>query len=209
MKPGPFRLNKEDAATKLAQGGVLILPTDTIVGLHCRADLAQAVARIKSLKARDAERPLLLLASGLDQVALLADSLSAAQASFCRACWPGPFTLVLRARYDIPVHLTAGLATVAIRIPAWDSLRDLIELVGYPLVSTSANCSGEPPCEDLQQAADLFGEGVDGIWQEKPDVPTNQAASRPSALIDISTWPPRILRSGPLPAPDWEPVGGS
>lgn len=209
MNPGPLWLNKQDAAAKLARGGVLLLATDTVVGLHCRADMASAVARIQSLKARNAAQPLLLLAGGQDQVQLVAEPLSEVQAAYCRRCWPGPFTLILKARADLAVHLDAGGDTVAVRIPAWADLRNLIELVGFPLVSTSANRAGEPPCGNLQQAAALFGGSVDGIWDGKCGGSDDHVPDRPSALIDISTWPPRILRQGPRPTPEWDPVSGS
>ena len=79
----------------LADGAVVLLPTDTLPGFHCRADRADAVARIVALKGRDARRPLLLLCASAEQAFGLAGRLSPEVRDYARRCWPGPFTLIL------------------------------------------------------------------------------------------------------------------
>ena len=107
------------AARLLAAGGVVLLATDTLPGLHCRADDGGALARLLAIKARDPRKPLLLLCADATQALGLAMPLSGPVAAYARRCWPGPHTLVLprgdagdyqrKARRDSPVFPTTTL----------------------------------------------------------------------------------------------------
>jgi L-threonylcarbamoyladenylate synthase len=196
-------LTFEDAAGILKSGGVLLMGTDTLPGFHCRADLPEAVVRIIALKGRPAEKSLLLVAGSMDQVALVAGTLDSRQEAFCRCCWPGPFSLILPAGGNLAPEVPGPDATVAVRVPDLPSLCDLVLVVGFPLVSTSANHSGEPPLESLEAAHHAFGKQIDGVWQpieKETDMQENVGAG-PSALIDLTVWPFRQLRSGPRNPP--------
>lgn len=202
-------LDGQAAAALLRSGGVLLLDTDTLPGLHARADRQDAVARIAGLKSRPRGQPLLVLASGWEDVGRLVPALDVRREEYCRRCWPGPFSLILPARFDLPPGLV-GQGTVAIRIPALAALRDLIRSAGFPLVSTSANRSGQPPCPDLATAAAAFTAEVDGVWtwREGLQGPPLAPGPAPSALIDLSGWPPVVRRSGPQLPPGWQPAQG-
>lgn len=118
-----------------------------------------------------------------------------------RDCWPGPFSLILPACPDVPKIVTAGGATVAIRVPRLKPLRHLILHAGFPIVSTSANISGRPTTPDPAEAAALFGEGIDGWWAA---LGQPKAGGKASAVVDLTVWPPRTLREGPEPwRDDW------
>ena len=195
-----------EVAAALKLGEVLLMPTDTLPGLHCRADRPEAVARIAALKERSAGKPFLLLAASLMQVETLTqiDALTAPSSQRVRAyvdrCWPGPHTLILPAALDLPLSITGGASGIALRIPAVAPLRDVISTVAAPLVSTSANRRGAPAATELTAAAHEFAPEVDAIWQPHPaDWPTITAV--PSSLIDLRVWPPRILRQGSEPPP--------
>lgn len=199
-------LSGQAAGAILRAGGVLLLDTDTVPGLHARSDCPSAVSRILDLKGRPDDRPLLLLAAGWRQAAALAGPLDARQRGYCRRCWPGPFSLILPARAGLPAAAAAA-GTVAVRIPAVPALRRLIRAVGCPLVSTSANRSGRLPCADLASAVRQFGSLVDGAWTWRTgaaggDADDAGAGSAPSALIDLTVRPFAVRRQGPLPAPD-------
>ncbi|MHB8080537.1 MAG: L-threonylcarbamoyladenylate synthase, partial [Candidatus Krumholzibacteriia bacterium] len=184
-----------EAARLLAGGGVVLLPTDTLPGLHCRADAAPALARLQALKGRDPARPLLLLCADEAQAFALAAPLDAVVTAYARRCWPGPFTLVLPRGPAAPVAVCGAGGTVACRVPAPPALRALVRAAGGPLVSTSANRSGEPPCATLEAAVALLGGQVDAVlagWLPEAVPPPG-----PSALIDLAGWPPRLLRPGP------------
>ncbi len=195
-----------EAARLLAGGGVVLLPTDTLPGLHCRADAAAAVARLQALKGRDPARPLLLLCADAEQALGLAAPLAAAALAYARRCWPGPFTLVLPRGAAAPEAACGAELTVACRVPASPELRALVLAAGGPLASTSANRTGEPPCPTLEEAAGLLGERVDAVlvdWLPEAATPPG-----PSALLDLSVWPPRLLRRGPCPPPPAGEIDG-
>ncbi len=199
MNPSCPRLDDAAAATCLAGGGVLLLATDTICGLHARADRPAGLGRIAAAKGRAPQQPFLVLAGSLEQALSLCTGLSAEAVALCGAAWPGPFTFILPAAagLDDLVHDRAR-GTVAIRVPGRADLRQLVMAAGGPLASTSANRAGEPALADLDAAVAGFGDAVDGSWAgvEAPGPPGTA-----SALVDLAAWPPRVLRPGPLPLP--------
>jgi L-threonylcarbamoyladenylate synthase len=199
-------LASADAARLLEAGGVVILGTDTLPGLHCRADLAEPVRRILELKGREPHQRLLVLAGSAAQAARVTGILDDRQTDYCTRCWPGPFSLILPSGGTLCPLVNAGGGSVAVRVPGLASLRELILATDFPLVSTSANFSGEPPCADLDAARSVFGDRVDGYWQplESPLGPPGIGRPLPSALIDLTVWPFLQLRPGPL-----EPPGGT
>jgi L-threonylcarbamoyladenylate synthase len=197
----------EDAAAAvrlLAAGGVVLLPSDTLPGLHCRSDLAPSVARVVALKGQVVTKPLLLLCAEVEGALALASVLDDRARAYSAKCWPGPFTLILKAGPRVPTGITAGKGSVAVRVPASAPLRALLAAVGQPLVSTSANRTGEPPSRDMEAAERLFGAQVDGVLRAWPSGAEHEPAGRASALIALTSWPPRLLREGPLPAPGWQ-----
>jgi len=193
----------DDAAGLLKSGGVLILGTDTLPGFHCRADLADSVARILDLKGREADKSLLLLAGSVEQASGVSGTLDERQIEFCQRCWPGPFSLILPSGGGETPAAIAREGTVAVRVPALESLRSLILAVGFPLVSTSVNRSGDAPLDNLETACSEFEGRIDGCWKptEYPPGPPFSGPVRPSALIDLTVWPPVLLRPGPQDPP--------
>jgi L-threonylcarbamoyladenylate synthase len=191
----------EAAGKLLATGGIVLLPTDTMPGLHCRFDRPSAVSRLLELKRRSAHKPFLLLCSGLEEVQDLVVNLDGRVLKVVKHCWPGPFTLILPARQGLPAIATSGGQSVALRVPQPSELRQLPTTAGAPLVSTSANTTGEPPVTEWVEALQQFGDRVDGVLSEAPFwLPVGDNV-RPSALVDLTSWPPRVLRAGPLPLP--------
>lgn len=196
----PRALGTAAAAAALAGGGVLLLPTDTICGLHARADDAAALARIATIKGRPTGQPLLVLAASTEQALAMCRPPGPRQLEVLAAAWPGPFTFLLAARPGLAAAVVdARGATVAVRVPGRGDLRRLIDLAGGPLASTSANRSGEAPEAGLEAAVARFGAEVDGWWAGDPGMPPGAGAA--SALVDLTTEPPRVLRAGPLPLP--------
>ena len=192
--------NARDAARLLEEGGVLVLPTDTLPGLHARVDRPAAVGRVAEMKGRQGRKPLLLLAATLEIALTVTRDLSPRQQVYAASCWPGPFSLVLPAVPELPADVTGGSDTVAIRVPRPRGLRALLAAVGLPLVSTSVNRAGEAPVTDLEHAARLFADGVDGVFDPGDPAPAEPATA--SGLIDLTVWPPRVLRDGPETPPE-------
>ena len=195
----PF-VDTQHAVRILDSDGVLVMDTDTLPGFHCRADRSAAIARIQALKGRDSGKPLLVVAGSAEQAARVTADLSAGQKELLAACWPGPFSIILPADPGLDPRVTGGGGTVAVRVPASDRLRDLVLAAGYPLVSKSANGAGDPPATRLEEAVRRFPDAVDGAWGIA-DAGESNALPGPSALVDATVLPPRVLREGPLPLP--------
>jgi len=164
-----------DVAAVLLGGGVALLPTDTIYGLHAVAGDAEAVARVAELKGRDEGKPFVVIAASAGQLRAFGVDVPEALESL----WPAPLTAVLR-------H---GAGTVAARVPDLAWLRRLLEQSG-PLVSTSANRSGEPAISTVDELprdlADRIDIALDGGTIE----------GEPSTVVDFTGDQPRVLREG-------------
>jgi L-threonylcarbamoyladenylate synthase len=131
------------AARILESGGLVAVPTETVYGLAARADSAEAVAKIYAAKGRPDFNPLIVHVAGLEQAERYAEFAPVARA-LAVAHWPGPLTLVVPRRADTGLAdaVTAGLPTIALRVPAHPVMRALLEQVAFPLAAPSANRSG-------------------------------------------------------------------
>jgi L-threonylcarbamoyladenylate synthase len=184
------------AAEVLAGGGLLIFPTDTLYALGGRALDPRAGARVRAGKQREAGKPLPLVAADTGQAAALASEWSPLARRLAARLWPGPLTLVLPARPGLPAEVRGDGQTVAVRVPALRLSRDLCARSG-PLISTSANRSGEPPPNTCAEAVRAVGEAADLALDAGP------GTGAPSTVVDLTGGSPRLLRAGALP---WEAV---
>ena len=108
-----------------------------------------------------------------------------------REFWPGPLTIVGIAVANLPPEITAGTGTVGVRVPADETVRDLVRSCGGALTATSANPSGREPARSAKEVFDYFGEKIDLIL-EGGDV----SVTEPSTVLDVTTFPPRVIRQG-------------
>lgn len=177
----------------LRQGGTIVYPTDTVYGIGCNALDEFAVRHIFDIKERSS-KPLPIIARNLqwvEELVFLNDQTRALAQKF----WPGKFTLVLPKKEIIPPIVTTGLASVGVRIPDFLFTDMLLKSFGYPIVSTSANISGEGPTGDINVVLDSF---ANRHW--RPDLIIDAGVlpkSNPSVIIDCSTDKPKLLRVGP------------
>jgi L-threonylcarbamoyladenylate synthase len=147
------------AARTLAAGGLVAFPTETVYGLGADATDGRAVARLYAAKGRPAFNPLIAHVPGLEAAQPLA-VFNATAERLAQAFWPGPLTLVLAKRPGCPVAdlATAGLDTIAVRVPDHPVARDLLVAAGRPVVAPSANRSGHvSPTSAAHVLADLRG----------------------------------------------------
>jgi L-threonylcarbamoyladenylate synthase len=147
------------AAHCLAAGGLVAFPTETVYGLGADATNAEAVARIYLAKGRPSFNPLISHVADLAAARRIA-RFDAAAESLAKAFWPGPLTLVLPRAADCPVAdlATAGLETIAVRVPSHPVARDILKKFGRPVVAPSANVSGHvSPTTARHVEADLTG----------------------------------------------------
>lgn len=181
------------ASDVISRGGVIAFRTDTFYGLGADPFNASAVARIRELKGREDDKPILLLISDLSQLDQLISERSG-QFQAAVKLWPGPLTIVGKAAGALPEEITAGTGTVGVRLPADKSVRDLVRECGGVLTATSANPSGRAPAHSAQEVAAYFPSGLDLIVDGG-----EVSATEPSTVIDVSSAPPRVVREGAIP----------
>jgi L-threonylcarbamoyladenylate synthase len=165
----------DQIAEVLRGGGVALLPTDTIYGLHALATDDQAIARVRAMKERGDEKPFVIIASSAEQL----EELGATIPNALREIWPAPLTAIV----------AAGERTLAARVPDLQWLRGLLNRTG-PLVSTSANRSGESPITTPQMLANDLLNALDALLDAGP------REGQPSTIVDFTGDEPRIVREG-------------
>jgi L-threonylcarbamoyladenylate synthase len=192
-----------EPAAALAAGGLVAFPTETVYGLGADALSARAVERIFAAKGRPADNPLIVHLPDAGWVDRVARGLPPLAARLADACWPGPLTLVLDARPGVPGATTAGLSTVAVRVPDHPLARALIRLAGTPVAAPSANLSGRPsPTTAAHVEADL-GDRIDWVVDGGPC-----AVGIESTVVDARGPAPVVLREGAVTREDLEAVAG-
>ena len=183
------------AAELLRAGGLVAVPTETVYGLAARADSEAAVAEVYRAKGRPDFNPLIVHVASLEQAREHAHFGPRAEALAARF-WPGPLTLVLPSRSDSPVvpAVTAGLGTVALRMPDHPAMRRLLDRVGLPLAAPSANRSGAVSPTTPDHVARSLGGAVAAILDGGPC--PRGVESTIVALREGGGW--RLLRPGPI-----------
>lgn len=181
------------AAKIIAEGGVIAFRTDTFYGLGADPFDAVAVAKIRELKGREENKPiLLLLADAREADRFIADRSKAFEEA-ARKFWPGPLTIVGAAVASVPLEITAGTGTVGVRVPADESVRELVRACGGALTATSANPSGREPARSAEEVREYFGDGLD-LLIDGGEV----TATEPSTVFDVTVSPPRVVRQGAI-----------
>ncbi len=182
-----------EGARILADGGLVVFPTETVYGLAADPDNAAAVERVFVAKGRLAGKPLSLHLATAEQAERFTLAPSSAFQLAAAAFWPGPLAAVLRRAPACPPWIAAGLETVSLRLPDHPVARGLAAALGRPLAGTSANRSGRTsPATAAAALADL-GDRVDLILDAGP-CPLGVA----STVVDFTVDPPVILRLGIL-----------
>jgi L-threonylcarbamoyladenylate synthase len=193
----------ERCAAILRGGGIVAYPTETFYALGALASRRDALARLAAAKLRPEGKPLPLLAADVPQVSEVA-VLDGAAAVVAARLWPGPLTLVLPVRGDLDDAITAGSGTVAIRVPGSDVARELARRAGGPLISTSANLSGEPPPVGPRDLSPELVARIDGVL-EAPPCP----GGAPSTIVALSGDRVTLVRRGAVPLADIEAAARS
>ena len=186
-------LTRHRAAEIIRHGGVIAFRTDTFYGLGADPFNADPVRRIVELKGRDG-KPILLVISDLAQVEMFISKQSTAFTTAADAFWPGPLTLVGPAVPNLSQDLTAGTGTIGLRLPEDDNLRSLLRVCGGALTATSANISGLPAAESVNQVEEYFGESINLIIDGGVTRVTHA-----STVLDVSQSIPKIIREGVIP----------
>lgn len=192
----------EAAAKRLREGGVVAFPTETVYGLGALAFDAQAVARVFEIKQRPSFDPLIVHVADRAMLDRVASAVPPEAESLIERFWPGPLTLVLAKRPEVPEIVTAGLPTVAVRMPAHPVARALLEAVGAPLAAPSANTFGRVSPTRALRVAQQLGERLDLILDGGP-----ATFGLESTIVALKPRP-ALLRAGAVTIEELEAVLG-
>jgi L-threonylcarbamoyladenylate synthase len=180
-----------EAASVLRRGGLVAFPTETVYGLGADAFNPIAVARVFEVKARPSFDPLIVhLADGAD-LGRVSPSGDPRALALGTRFWPGPLTLVLPRRPDVPDLVTSGLDSVAVRVPDHPAARALIAAAGTPVAAPSANPFGYVSPTTAAHVAELLGRCVDLVLDGGPCT-----VGVESTILSLVSDPPAILRPG-------------
>jgi len=177
----------------IARGGVIAFRTDTFYGLGADPFNRKAVQRIKQLKGREENKPILIVISEREVVGRFVAEPTSTFDLLATKFWPGPLTLIGHAVSDVPKEITEGTKTVGVRLPGDDRVRALVQACGGALTATSANPSHEEPATSAQKVFDYFADGIDLIVDDG-DVTTDQT----STVVDVCDVEPRLIREGAI-----------
>jgi len=175
----------------LGQGGVVVLPTDTIPGLSATASSERGVARIREIKGSADEKQFVLLVASVEMAQAYVGDFGCTTRAVLERVWPAPLSAVFRSGGRCPRWVGP---TVALRVPDLAPLRGLIAELGEAIVSTSVNRSGESPETLFDSIEKEFGFEVDAL------VTAPYRKKRASTLVDFTGAAPKVLRKGDY---DW------
>ncbi len=179
------------AAAILRNGGLVAFPTETVYGLGARADSGAAVRRIFEVKARPSTHPLIVHIADSQQLEFWAVHVSTDAWKLANAFWPGPLTLIFKRQPEVPLEVTGGLGTVAVRVPNHPVALQLLREVGVGVAAPSANRFSEvsPTCSE--HVENDLGDRVDYILEGGSSV-----VGIESTILDVSGSAPVMLRPG-------------
>jgi L-threonylcarbamoyladenylate synthase len=206
----------EEGARLLKQGGLVILPTETVYGLGVDATQSDALARMYFLKNRPVTHPVILHLASVDQLSEWAKDIPDVAYQLAEAFWPGPMTLILKRSERVKDQITGGQDTVGIRIPSHPLALKLLEAFGGAVAAPSANRFGKLSPTQIHHLDPLLLEDVDGVVDGGPCEVGIESTIIDCSGIDYSgiSHPPRILRPGMISmaqiqaalnlSPNWE-----
>ncbi len=181
----------QEAAYHLLNSGVVAFPTETVMGVGVVYDDEFAYNRLNIIKRRPEDKPYALMLQDPDQISLFA-KLTKEGKIIADAFLPGPLTLLLPAKDNVPVWVTHGTGVIGIRVTPHPDTLLLLTYTGKPLLAPSANRSGEKPAMSSEEVKEIFGEELDFIVEGKAE------GGSPSTIIDLTGENYKIIRQGPI-----------
>lgn len=194
-----FEINKDnidakmirEAAALLKNGGLVAFPTETVYGLGGNAFSSETVEKIFLAKGRPGDNPLIVHIHSMGQLEILAENIPKEAIILAEKFWPGPLTMIFKAKKSIPLIVTGGMDTVGIRMPSDLVALELLKTADIPVAAPSANISGRPsPTKGEHVIEDLSGK-IDGII-----VSSQSVLGIESTVLDLTVTPALILRPG-------------
>jgi len=187
------------AISVLRKEGVVLHPTETCYGLTADVFSEQAVRKVYALKDMAESKPVSIMVSSLEE-AVKYGNFSEKALELVREYWPGPLTIVVPRTALLPTYLNRGASTVGIRCPDHEITQDMLREFGGPLITTSANRTGEPQAYDVEtfligrDADETGGSGIPDAIIDMGHIP----AVEPSTIVEVIGDDMKVLRKGPI-----------
>ena len=181
----------EDIINKIKDGEVVVLPTDTLYGLHASVFDKEAIAKIYNLKKRTTTKPLIILISSWEDLDKLSINVTSSVKEKLEIWWPSSLSVILPCENPELEYLHRGTNSLAIRWPDYSLLNNILKEVG-PLVSTTVNVEGGKIAYNIIEAKEMFGDRVDGYLDD------GERSGAHSTLIKVAGGNIEILRKGAI-----------
>jgi L-threonylcarbamoyladenylate synthase len=199
-----IRAQVRTAVRVLERGGVVALPTETLYGLAASAQSEEAVKRLFRIKGRPRNKPLPLLLADPADISNYALDVPEVAARLVERFFPGPLTLVLRSAGNLPDAVTAGMKTIAVRVPDHWVPRQVVRELGSPITGTSANRSGMPALTSAEAVRMELGGDIDYVVDAG-----RSTGGVASTIVDVSGATPVVLRVGSVSIQEIEDACGT
>ncbi len=184
----------EYIAEEFRKGKIIVYPTETFYGLGTNPFNREAVKKIYYLKKREFGKPLPIIIHEKSQVEELAQDIHEVFYKIAERFWPGPLTIVLKAKSIFPDEMLGEEKTIGMRLPNFEWLRGLVKKVGFPIIATSANISGEGEISSPIELTKIFYGEVDLIVDGG-----KTSGKKPSTVLDLTGNKAKIIREGIIP----------
>lgn len=175
----------------IRDGGIVIMPTDTIYGIIADATNEDAIRRVYDIKKRDGNKPILMLVNSYEMLDKYVMNVNDIERKLMDNIWPGPLTMILKKK-NVSDLLTGGLDTVGIRYPDNKMLIDIMNEIDVPLLSTSVNVSGEKSATNIEYINEDILSNVDYVFD---DGECNGVAS---TIVVVEDKEVKVLREGSI-----------
>lgn len=199
----PTKENIKLAGRVIAEGGLVAFPTETVYGLGANALDPDAVKKVYEAKGRPSDNPMICHISRASDIGQLTRMLSPDIVNVIDNFWPGPLTIIVKRKPNVPLTTTGGLETVGVRLPDNKIARDLIEASGVPIAAPSANLSGKPSPTKVEHVIDDLDGKVDIILKGE-----DCRVGIESTVLDMSGDELMVLRPGIITADQIEAAVG-
>jgi L-threonylcarbamoyladenylate synthase len=193
LNPGRLDQAVEKAAELIRSGKIVVYPTETFYGLGTDALSSPAVENIFILKGREPGKPIPVLVADREMLEKIVPRVERRAEDLIHKFWPGPLTLIFRARKILPVNLTAGIGKIGVRISSHPVAHQLCRRAGCPITTTSANPAGKPPARSGTQVERYFSSRVDLILEAG-----RLAGKKGSTVLDLTCHPAILVREGEI-----------
>lgn len=200
-------LSIEEAAWKVRNGQVIAYPTETVYGLGSIIFEKESVMRIKKIKNIHENKPLSVLISNNkpDMLFELIDSFLPVAQRLAKFFWPGPLTILHECKPELPDFITGNTGLVGIRCSPFPFINSFIDIVGHPIVSTSANPTGMKPATNYMEVFSYFNDLIDGVLICDDSISIehrNTVQNTPSTIVKVDHHNFEIIREGAIKKDD-------